>query len=164
MVAPAQRRRSSARTAGTHTAISARRFGRAPNGSEADDDDDDDDGAAAALRAWLTASLTAFNGRFHLAENRVFQGLEYESEGEWQGGYDFVQLADPQLGMLHRDRYWTEELTMLRLALQHVNRLVSVHISWLARVHMTHGSRAPALRRRLAQPGPHPHDPPPHEQ
>jgi hypothetical protein len=108
-----------------------------------DDDDDDEDGAAAALRAWLTASLTAFNGRFHLAENRVFQGLEYESEGEWQGGYDFVQLADPQLGMLHRDRYWTEELTMLRLALQHVNRLVSVHISWLARVHMTQGSRAP---------------------
>ena len=101
-----------------------------------DDDDDDDDGAVAALRAWLTASLTAFNGRFLLAQNRVFKGLEYESEGEWRGGYDFVQLADPQLGMLHWDRDWTEELTMLRLALQHVNRLVSVH--------MTHGSRARA--------------------
>jgi len=34
-----------------------------------------------------------------------------------------VQLADPQLGMLHWDRDWTEELTMLRLAVQHVNRL-----------------------------------------
>ena len=81
----------------------------------------------AALAAALTASLTAFNGRFLLAQNRVFKGLEYESEGEWRGGYDFVQLADPQLGMLHWDRDWTEELTMLRLALQHVNRLVSVH-------------------------------------
>ena len=34
-----------------------------------------------------------------------------------------MQLADPQLGMLHWDKEWSEELTMLRLAIQHVNRL-----------------------------------------
>lgn len=49
--------------------------------------------------------------------------LEPQVEGEWSGAYDFVQLADPQLGMLHGDADWTEELTMLRLAVQHTNRL-----------------------------------------
>ena len=76
-----------------------------------------------ALYAFLEASLEVFDGRFLLARERVFEGLDYASEGVWRGPYDFVQLADPQLGMLHWDRDWTEELTMLRLAVQHVNRL-----------------------------------------
>ena len=29
----------------------------------------------------------------------------------------------PQVGMLHFDKEWREELTMLRLAIQHINRL-----------------------------------------
>ena len=36
------------------------------------------------------------------------------------GEYDFVQLADPQLGMLHMDKSRAEELTMLKLAIDHV--------------------------------------------
>lgn len=78
------------------------------------------------LHAWLEESLVVFDNKFLLARERGFEGLNFEAEGKWSGPYDFVQLADPQLGMLHFDRDWTEELTMLRLAVQHVNRLVSI--------------------------------------
>ena len=76
-----------------------------------------------ALRWWLAAALAAYNGRFKLALNRGYNGLGREAEGAWAGEYDFVQLADPQLGMLHMDKSWAEELTMLKLAIDHVNRL-----------------------------------------
>ena len=76
-----------------------------------------------ALRRWLAAALAAYNGRFKLALNRGYNGLGREAEGTWAGEYDFVQLADPQLGMLHMDKSWAEELTMLKLAIDHVNRL-----------------------------------------
>ena len=76
-----------------------------------------------ALVRWLEQSLEAFDARFNMAHDRVYVGLTRDLEGEWSGPYDFVQLADPQLGMLHWDKEWSEELTMLRLAIQHVNRL-----------------------------------------
>ena len=79
--------------------------------------------AAEALGSWLDAALAAYNARFQLASNRSYSGLTPAEEGEWCGAYDFVQLADPQLGMLHMDRSWAEELTMLKLAIDHVNRL-----------------------------------------
>ena len=79
--------------------------------------------AERALTEYLDESLKVFDGRFLLARNRVVCGLSRAEEGEWTGDYDFIQLADPQLGMLHWDHDWTEELTMLRLAVQHVNRL-----------------------------------------
>ena len=63
---------------------------------------------AEALRGWLEAALAAYNGRFKLAHNRGYSGLAREAEGAWAGEYDFVQLADPQLGMLHMDRSWAE--------------------------------------------------------
>jgi 3',5'-cyclic AMP phosphodiesterase CpdA len=44
-------------------------------------------------------------------------------EGGWRGPVDFIQLADPQLGMLHQDVRWEEEVAMLRRAIEHANRL-----------------------------------------
>ena len=79
--------------------------------------------ARACLTAWLERSLIAFDGIFTKARGRAYEGLSFEDEGQWGESYDFVQLADPQLGMLHADADWTEELTMLRLAIQHCNRL-----------------------------------------
>ena len=64
--------------------------------------------AGALLGCWLEAALAAYNARFHLASNRIYSGLTMAEEGEWCGPYDFVQLADPQLGMLHMDRSWAE--------------------------------------------------------
>jgi len=83
------------------------------------------DGAAPldALKAWLERALAVFDGRFLLARDRQYVGLTHAEEANWTGSYDFIQLADPQLGMLHWDAQWTEELTMLRVAIQHVNRL-----------------------------------------
>ena len=56
-------------------------------------------------------------------QNHTIAGLGPAEEGAWRGSYYFVQLADPQLGMLHRDASWREELAMLALAVEHVNRL-----------------------------------------
>ena len=64
--------------------------------------------AGALLGCWLEAAPAAYNARFHLASNRIYSGLTPAEEGEWCGPYDFVQLADPQLGMLHMDRSWAE--------------------------------------------------------
>lgn len=81
------------------------------------------------------------------AHHRGFDGLSLAEEGEWQGDFCFVQLADPQrgsavepsfwrfsrcfalisglevalaasrLGMLHGDKSWEEEKAMLSGAL-----------------------------------------------
>ena len=56
-------------------------------------------------------------------QNHTIAGLGPAEEGAWRGSYYFVQLADPQLGMLHRDASWQEELALLSLAVEHVNRL-----------------------------------------
>lgn len=72
---------------------------------------------------FLEEALEKFNERFHLAQNRSVIGLSKAEQGEWEGGYDFVQLADPQIGMFHMDLGMEEELTMLRIAVGHVNRL-----------------------------------------
>ncbi|EDQ88614.1 uncharacterized protein MONBRDRAFT_37443 [Monosiga brevicollis MX1] len=42
---------------------------------------------------------------------------------EWDGDFDFVVLADPQLGLLHRNESWTEELDMLKQSVDYINKL-----------------------------------------
>jgi len=76
-----------------------------------------------ALQDWLRAAEAAYNDRFLMAVERHYRGLTVKEEGRWKGEYYFVQLADPQVGMLHYDREWNEELTMLRLAVHKVNAL-----------------------------------------
>jgi len=76
-----------------------------------------------ALLRFLEETLYCFNERFRYAQERVYQGLGAAEQSGWDGAYDFIQLADPQLGMLRMDQDWAEEVTMLRLAVQHVNRL-----------------------------------------
>eukprot|EP00441_Pelagodinium_beii_P021666 CAMPEP_0197658842 /NCGR_PEP_ID=MMETSP1338-20131121/45475_1 /TAXON_ID=43686 ORGANISM="Pelagodinium beii, Strain RCC1491" /NCGR_SAMPLE_ID=MMETSP1338 /ASSEMBLY_ACC=CAM_ASM_000754 /LENGTH=490 /DNA_ID=CAMNT_0043235507 /DNA_START=77 /DNA_END=1549 /DNA_ORIENTATION=- len=79
--------------------------------------------AAIAMEDWLGKSREAFDLRFRKATHRTFDGLTQSEEGTWDGGFYFVQFADPQLGMLHGDKSWEEERAMLNLAIQHVNRL-----------------------------------------
>lgn len=87
------------------------------------------DGVAGFLERGCSAANTSeaveltCNNRFRMAQRRTYEGFTQEEEGEWDGDYDFVQLADPQFGMLHFDKSWKEEEAMLRLAVQHVNRL-----------------------------------------
>lgn len=76
-----------------------------------------------SLLTWLEAVVLSYNNRFLMAKDRTYEGFTEEEEGDWDGDYDFIQLADPQLGMLHWDKGWSEEAAMLRLAVQHVNRL-----------------------------------------
>lgn len=76
-----------------------------------------------ALLRFLEETLYCFNERFRYAQERVYQGFGAAEQSAWDGSYDFIQLADPQLGMLRMDQDWAEEVTMLRLAVQHVNRL-----------------------------------------
>ena len=84
---------------------------------------------AAAMAVGIFASVRGLvgasgdEGRFRVARDRGYAGFGAAEEGAWRGSYYFVQLADPQLGMLLRDRSWSEELDMLRLAIEHVNRL-----------------------------------------
>ena len=80
--------------------------------------------AAALLWFCLHAVVRApSHGRWY-ARGRQVAGLVADGpQGEWAGGYTFMQLADPQLGMQHRDRSWGEELALLRVALRHANRL-----------------------------------------
>ena len=76
-----------------------------------------------ALEKFLQESLIAFNNRFLLARNRTISGFSADEQSSWGGSYDFIQLADPQIGMFKMDADWAEELTMLRIAVHHVNRL-----------------------------------------
>ena len=77
-----------------------------------------------ALERFLQDSLVAFNNRFLLARNRTISGFSGDGGNKaWGGAYDFIQLADPQIGMFKMDKDWAEELTMLRIAVHHVNRL-----------------------------------------
>ena len=77
----------------------------------------------AALRLPDTPRETFWDNHRARTRNRTIAGLGPAEEGAWRGSYYFVQLADPQLGMLHRDASWREELAMLALAVDHVNRL-----------------------------------------
>ena len=91
--------------------------------------------AAAILAAFAAAAAVAHTSigssarRFDLAQNRSFGALTFAREGSWNGAYDFVALADPQLGMLHggpdsrNDAPWDEELALLQLAVSRVNAL-----------------------------------------
>ena len=98
---------------GLHRAPSAKAFG-VLGAAEA---------PASALAAYLEQTLAQYHGQFHLAASRKFGRFTAEAEGRWAGPYEFVQLADPQLGMYNDDSSWSEEVTMLKLAISHVNRL-----------------------------------------
>ena len=76
-----------------------------------------------ALRLPETRRETFWDNHRSRTQNHTIAGLGPAEEGAWRGSFHFVQLADPQLGMLHRDASWHEELAMLSLAVEHVNRL-----------------------------------------
>uniref|UniRef100_A0A7S0LGX2 Calcineurin-like phosphoesterase domain-containing protein n=1 Tax=Coccolithus braarudii TaxID=221442 RepID=A0A7S0LGX2_9EUKA len=76
-----------------------------------------------ALKTWLQEGLAAFNSRFRQAHDNVFTGLGPSEESVWCGDYFFIQLADPQIGMLHMDKSWAEEAAMLGEAVRLVNKL-----------------------------------------
>ena len=76
-----------------------------------------------ALRLPETRRETFWDNHRSRTQNHTIAGLGPAEEGAWRGSYYFVQLADPQLGMLHRDASWREELASLALAVDHVNRL-----------------------------------------
>mmetsp|Transcript_1857 Transcript_1857/g.5468 ORF Transcript_1857/g.5468 Transcript_1857/m.5468 type:complete len:384 (-) Transcript_1857:390-1541(-) len=61
--------------------------------------------------------------RFLRAQDRRFEGFGYAENSTWTKDFSFVQLADPQLGMLRMDKSWEEEQDMLKLAVEHINRL-----------------------------------------
>jgi len=75
------------------------------------------------LTSWLHETLEAYDSPFVKARGRVHQDFASKSEECWLGEYDFIQLADPQLGMLHWDKEWDEELLMLRLSIKQINKL-----------------------------------------
>jgi len=54
-----------------------------------------------------TSGAAGFDGTddamFLRARDRGFVGFDQEVEGAWRGSFNFVQWADPQLGMLHED-------------------------------------------------------------
>lgn len=51
--------------------------------------------------AEISSPITVVEGdRFLRATNRGFRGLEEATEGEWRGPYNFVQMADTQLGLM----------------------------------------------------------------
>ena len=76
-----------------------------------------------ALRLPETRHDVYWDNHRSRTQNHTIAGLGPAEEGAWRGSYYFVQLADPQLGMLHRDASWREELASLALAVNHVNRL-----------------------------------------
>ncbi|EGD80016.1 CSTP1 protein [Salpingoeca rosetta] len=52
-------------------------------------------------------------------------------EEGWTGPFHFLALADPQLGTLHSNEAWDEELEMLRKAIAHANRLKPAFVVFL---------------------------------
>lgn len=66
--------------------------------------------------------------RYTLASSHSFAGLGRDAEGKWEGDYFFVQIADPQLGMLHDPEYGgdashTDELSNLVFTVKEINRM-----------------------------------------
>jgi hypothetical protein len=51
--------------------------------------------------------------------NRVYPGLSAEKEGKWTGPFFFIQLADPQFGMMDP----AQERKNAEAAVRHINRL-----------------------------------------
>eukprot|EP00043_Microstomoeca_roanoka_P004844 m.52181 g.52181 ORF g.52181 m.52181 type:complete len:292 (+) comp12685_c0_seq1:244-1119(+) len=49
----------------------------------------------------------------------------------WTGPFFFVAIADPQLGTLHNDKHWQEELDLLYKAIAQVNRLRPAFVIFL---------------------------------
>ena len=74
------------------------------------------------------AQLSSAQLRVRNARGRTLAGVNGASNARWVGPYCFVALADPQLGMLHGDKSWDEELGMLHTAIDHINRLTPAFV------------------------------------
>lgn len=66
----------------------------------------------------LAATKMNMDGNFQLARKRVVPSLD---EREWQGDFTFIQLADPQFGMLNNNDSWEVEVEFLSRAIQVIN-------------------------------------------
>ncbi len=62
-------------------------------------------------------------GVFRKAEGRGFPGYEYESEKHWAGPFQFIQMADCQLGFINENRSWDEDIVLLEKAVSHINQM-----------------------------------------
>mgnify|MGYP003316981348 CR=1 FL=1 len=79
-----------------------------------------------ALRLPETRRETFWDNHRSRTKNHTIAGLGPAEEGAWRGSFHFVQLADPQLGMLNSDQEdgkWEEETATLTKAVEHINRL-----------------------------------------
>lgn len=59
--------------------------------------------------------------RFRRAQNRGFQGMSKDREGQWEGPFVFVQMADTQLGMFTNNEGLAQEEHMMKLAVKQLN-------------------------------------------
>mgnify|MGYP002632315883 CR=1 FL=1 len=65
----------------------------------------------------------AVGDRFTLARDRTFWTFDEEAERSWQGSYFFLQLADTQYGMYTGNMGFEKEVSLVRQAVEHINRL-----------------------------------------
>ena len=68
------------------------------------------------------AAPTTRVNRWSQAASRTFHGLTLETEGpespSSREDFTFIQLADPQLGMMFEDTRWAEEARQLECAVE----------------------------------------------
>lgn len=60
---------------------------------------------------------------FPRARRGAYPGLSQKREGKWRGPFCFVQVADPQFGMLESDASWERETELFCQAVEAINRL-----------------------------------------
>lgn len=77
---------------------------------------------AALSTTACTTRMASVTDRFHRAQQRGYLGYSQAEEGQWQGDFVFLQLADCQLGMMEEDRSWEEELRQLEQAVDYINQ------------------------------------------
>jgi hypothetical protein len=80
------------------------------------EDNDQQSGPTEVIRADLS-------GRFLRASDRGFEGLDWLNQGQWQGPFFFLQLADPQFGFFRENASWEEEVVLAEKAVQHINAM-----------------------------------------
>jgi 3',5'-cyclic AMP phosphodiesterase CpdA len=78
--------------------------------------------AAASLVVPLACSLAQAPPNRRAAHHEV-SGLTREREGAWKGPFFFIQLTDPQLGMIRENQAWGDEIRLVRRAVERINRL-----------------------------------------
>ena len=72
------------------------------------------------IAASMHTKVRSFNSN-NMGRPDILSSWTQSKEGLWSGSYEFVQITDPQLGMLHGDEDWEKEAALLRLAVQRVN-------------------------------------------